>query len=258
MRHNRQCLSFITVKVWLLTVLCVMVQLSAAFAQDKPVDGIVFDKDSKERIAKVSILNTRSGGTNYDNLKAEFKITARTGDVLIFAKTGYANDTVKVGTDASLIIYLKRTSIELKEVSIKEAITPQQKLFNTKRDFTKIYGTMSDKDLLTTGGNGGGAGLSIDALYNMFSFSGRNATRLRATIDRDYRENVIDYRFTHTLVANVTGLEEPKLTDFMMKYRPGYYFVLTANDYDFIRFIRTNYTRYLRNPDAYTLPPLRP
>lgn len=253
-----RCFSFIpSMKFWVIAIFFAA-QISAVFAQERPLDGIVFDKDSKERIAKVNIYNLRDGASAYDNLKAEFRIKALTGDILIFSKTGYINDTVAVSADNTLIVYLKRSTIQLKEVSINETVTPQQQLARTKRDYSKVYGTMSNKDLLTTGGGGGGAGLSIDALYNMLSFSGRNATRLRATIDRDYRENVIDYRFTHALVARITGLEEPKLTDFMMKYRPGYYIVLYDNDYDFIRYIRTNYKRYLRNPSAYTLPPLKP
>jgi co-chaperonin GroES (HSP10) len=110
MPHTRQFFSFSpAMKFWVLTILCA-VQLSGALAQDKPVEGIVFDKDSKERIAKVSVLNVRNSSTMYDNLKAEFKIMARVGDILIFSKTGYLNDTLKVGTDASIIVYLKRPS----------------------------------------------------------------------------------------------------------------------------------------------------
>ena len=34
--------------------------------------------------------------------------------------------------------------------------------------------------------------------------------------------------------------------------------MLGANDYDLIKYINTNYKRYLRNPNAYSLQPLRP
>jgi hypothetical protein len=42
----------------------------------------------------------------------------------------------------------------------------------------------------------------------------------------------------------------------MFKYRPGYYTVITANQYEFIATIRANLKRYLRNPKAFALPPL--
>jgi hypothetical protein len=93
-------------------------------------------------------------------------------------------------------------------------------------------------------------------LWNAISRSGRNAKHLRERIDQDYHQDVIDYRFNRTLVANITRLKDKKLTDFMQKYRPGYFFVLNATDYEFITSIKTNYKRYIRNPKAYMLAPL--
>ncbi|WP_448701821.1 hypothetical protein ACFGVR_06170 [Mucilaginibacter sp. AW1-3] len=242
------------IKLWAIALLCA-VQVTAAFAQDKTIDGIVFDNNSKERIARVNIVNTRSRESYYNNLKAEFKIKALAGDVLVFSKTGYFNDTVTVKNETTLVIYLRPSSVQLKEVTIRSLVTPLDQLNQTRRDYTKVYGHLSRKDLLSSI-SGQGAGLSIDALWNMVSREGRNATRLRATIDRDYRENVIDYRFNRTLVSTVTGLDGTKLTDFMFKYRPPYYLVLNANDYDFIKYIRASYKRYVRNPAAFSLQPL--
>ncbi|OCX50691.1 hypothetical protein BEL04_22450 [Mucilaginibacter sp. PPCGB 2223] len=241
-------------KVWAIIVLCA-VQVTAAFAQDKTIDGIVFDNNSKERIARVNIVNTRTAESYYNNLKAEFKVKARSGDVLIFSKTGYFNDTVTLKNEATLVIYLKPSSVQLREVSIRSLVTPLDQYNRTKKDYTKIYGHIADKGLLSSI-SGQGAGLSIDALWNMVSKEGRNATHLRAIIDRDYRENVIDYRFNRTLVGSITGLDDVKLTDFMFKYRPSYYIVTSTNDYDFIKYIRTSYKRYLRNPEAFSLQPL--
>jgi len=142
-------------------------------------------------------------------------------------------------------------------VNVRDTIlTPEQQLANTKRDYNKIYGPLGDKDLLSVGPDG--AGLSIDALYNLISRSGRNAAHLRDLIQQDYNQNVIDYRFSRTLVARVTGLKDKQLTDFMQKYRPGYFFVTTATDYEFISSIKANLKRYLRRPNAYALPKLTP
>ncbi len=101
-----------------------------------------------------------------------------------------------------------------------------------------------------------GVGVGIDALWNMFSREGKDAAKLRAGVERDYKQDVIDYRFNKTLVSRTTGLKDKKLVDFMQKYRPGYYFVLNATDYEFISSIKTNYKRYLRNPQARAVAPL--
>jgi hypothetical protein len=254
MTKTRQAFSFsVAIKLWLLIFLS---GLSVrAMAQEKSVAGIVFDKSSDERIAIVNVLNVVTGVSAYNNLKGEFTLNARPGDVLIFTKQDYHSDTIRVQNYTPIAIYMIPIATQLKEVNIKDTLlNPEARLEATKRDYTKVYGTLAERDLLNVGP--GGAGLSIDALYNIFSRSGRNAERLRGVIQRDYYQNVIDYRFNRTLVNRITGLKDTQLTDFMQKYRPGYYFVISASDYDFIISIRNNYKRYLRRPKAYALPAL--
>jgi len=227
------------------------------FAQEKSLTGIVFDHNSKERIAQVNIVNLATGKSIYVNLKAEFIIDAHVGDKLVFTKLNYRPDTVTVQNYTPLAVYIQPLSIQLKEVTIHDTLaTPEQKLDAIKRDYPNIYGHIANTDLLSIGADGAGVGLSIDGLYNMFSRSGRNAAHLRDNIQQDYYQNVIDYRFNKTLVGHVTGLKDAQLADFMQKYRPGYYTVITASDYEFISYIKANLRRYLRRPKLYTLPPL--
>lgn len=218
-----------------------------AFSQEKLVEGLVFSQDTKERIAKVSVRNLRNAQLAYNNLKAEFKIAAQPGDVLVFSKQGYFNDTVKVLKTNVLAVYLKPSSIMLKEVNIKDTLlSPQRKFAQTQRDYSKIYGSLSNRSLLTMA-PGVGAGISIDAIWNMISRSGRNAAHLKELIERDYRQDVVDYRFSKTFVKQTTGLDDPQLTEFMTRFRPSYYLITTLNDYDFIIFVKANAKRFLRS-----------
>jgi len=226
------------------------------FSQEKPITGIVFDKENNERIASVNIRNLTGGNSIYNNLKGEFKINAREGDLLVFSKQQYTPDTVKVPKSSPIAVYIVRFAIQLKEVTVHDSLLdPDKKLEAIKNDFTKIYGSLGYRDFLSFS-PGGGAGLSIDALYNSLSRSGRNAESLRQLIERDYEQNVIDYRFNRTFVGNITGLKDEKLTWFMLRYRPGYYTSKNFSDYEFISMIRVNLRRYLRNPRPYTVPPL--
>jgi hypothetical protein len=229
----------------------------AALAQQKQVTGIVFDKNSKARVAKVNVQNVTSGKSVYNNFQGEFSINAGIGDVLIFSKADHYSDTLTVKNYSALAIYMRPKAIELALVTIRDSfITPEKRLANTQREYSKIYGSAYNSDLLTVGS--GGVGFGIDALYDAFSKSGRNAEKLRGLIDAEYRQNIIDYRFNKAFVQRITHLVEPKLTDFMQKYRPGYYLVTTAGEYEFIDYIRKNLKRYLRRPSAYELPPLPP
>lgn len=241
-------------------ILLFQISVLTVFAQDKPVQGIVFDKQTNQRINRVYIYNLRTGEGIYNNTKAEFKATAREGDVLVSALQGYAVDTVVVGKQNTVLIYLQRNLIQLQEVVVRDSLnTPRDQLEKTKEEYNIAYKRGTVGNLISTGGNAGGAGagLSIDALYSLLSREGRNARQLQKIIERDYRDAMIDYRFTNTLITSVTGLGGDKLRDFKRQYKPGYYFILEANDYDLIQYIRNSYQAYLQNPAALRLPPLK-
>jgi len=249
-------LSFGAVMKWGLFFFLMMICIKG-FSQQSTVAGIVYNKNSRDRVAAVDIRNITTGISEYNTLKGEFKISAAGGDVLVFSKQGYFADTVKIIDNQALAVYLSPMAIQLMEVTVHDSVlSPEARLLATKREYSKVYGSLAYGDFLTTPSNGG-AGLSIDALWNSLSRSGRNAKKLRETIDNDYKQNVIDSRFNRTFVSNITKLKGQRLTDFMARYRPGYYTILTTTDYDLIMMIRANLKRFLRNPRTYsTLPPL--
>ena len=228
-------------------------------AQDKPIQGIVFDTDSKQRLTRVYIFNTRSGEGFYNTTKGEFKTNVREGDVLVAALQGYGVDTVSVRSESTILFYLKRNIIQLQEVVVKDSLgSPEDRLKAKIEEYNSAYSKGAVGDVFSVGGSngGGGAGLGIDALYSLLSRQGRNARLLQKIIERDYREAIIEYRFTKTLINRVTGLNGAKLIDFKQQYKPGYYFILEANDYELIEYIKKSYTFYLENPAAYRLQPL--
>jgi len=252
---NGRTFSFgVTMKFWLSFFFGIIAV--GAFAQQKAISGIVFNKDTKDRIASVNVRNLTTGIYNYNSLTGEFKINARIGDRLVFTRQYYYPDTIKIQSDTALAVYMRRMAIQLNEVTIRDSLlNPEKRLAVTKKAYSKVYGSLAYDDLLSTA-PGGGAGVSIDALYNLFSNEGRNAGRLREIIENDYRQNVIDYRFNKAFVGGITGLKDYQLADFMQKYRPGYYLTKNSSDYEFIASIKANLKRYLRNPRIYTLPPL--
>lgn len=230
-----------------------------SFAQETSVSGIIFDAESKDRLSRVHILNTRTGANTYNNINGVFNIEARPGDNLVFSQVEHFSDTVPIKSYTPIAVYLKRIAIQLKQVTIYDTINdPLTRLANKKRDYSKIYGSIAYNDLLSVNPStaGIGVGLSIDALYNAWSRAGKNAAHLRETIDNDYRQDVIDYRFNKALVARITGLKGSRLTDFMRRYRPGYFFLTNASEYEFITAIKANLKRFLRNPGANAIAPL--
>ena len=244
-----------------LSVILLTLTSFGVFAQDIQIQGLVFDRDSKQRLTRVYIYNLRTNKGIFNNTKGEFKTTVRKGDTLIAALEGYSVDTATVQNQTTILFYLRRTSIRLKEVNVTDTVkSPQKQLEETKKEYKGIYRRGNSDDIFTTGGPDGlgGAGLSIDALYSLLSKEGKNARYLQQIIERDYQQSIINYRFTKTLVTNTTGLTGEKLEDFMNQYRPSYYFILEANDYSLIKYIKDSYQQYLKNPAANRLPPLVP
>jgi hypothetical protein len=228
---------------------------SSMFAQDETVNGFVIDKESKQRLAKVYIYNSRNDEGTYNTTKGEFTVKANPGDTLFAALQGYALDTIVVKGQKSVYFQLQSLGINLKEVSIvgKER-APKDRYNQSLKEYKYALDKGSSKDLLNLGQ--GGVGLGIDAIYNLLSREGKNARHLQKILERDYREAIIDYRYRPDYVKRVLQLNEEQLKDFMQQYRPTYQFVLSASDYAFVVFLKNNYSSYQRNPAAFRLPDL--
>lgn len=224
-------------------------------AQIKQVQGLVIDKETKQRLAKVYIYNTRTDEGIINNTKGEFTANAMPGDILVAALAGYGVDTIIYKGQSAIYFQLKSIGIRLRDVSItSKMLSPQQQYQKKLQEYHYALIKGSSKDLLNLGN--GGVGLGIDAIYNLLSKQGKNARHLQEILERDYREAIIDYRFNPILVAKTLGITDYELVDFMQQYRPSYQFVLSANDYAFTLFIRNAYQPYKRNPKAYRLEPL--
>ncbi len=226
---------------------------STAYVQAQ-IEGIVYDAQTGQRVSKTYVYNTANDEGAYNNLKGEFRLTAKPGDVLIAAAEGYYPDTLVVPPAKTVYFRLERSSIWLKEVSVMGPRNPARDLEQKKRDYRTAYRKGTPGSLLSTGPTG--AGLSIDALYALISREGRNARFLQEIIERDYRNAVIDYRYTKTLVKSVTGIDDKYLEDFMFQYRPSYYFVLSVSDYNLAYYIKQSFQRYRRDPAAHRVPRL--
>lgn len=234
--------------VGLLVSLCV----GYAVAQT-PIQGIVFDTQTKQRISQVYVYNTANDEGGYNNTRGEFTIHASPGDILIAAAKGYHADTLVVSEKTIVLFHMERSTRWIDEVSVVARRSPEERLLANKREYSTAYSKGDAGSIFSVAPTG--AGVSIDALYRLISREGKNSRRLQEIIEHDYRETVIDYRFTPDLVSSVTGLRGETLIDFMRQYRPSYFFVLSANDYNLAFYIRSSLVRYRQNPAALRLPP---
>lgn len=238
-------------KILNLLLLCT---ISLPLLAQHKVEGIVFDRDTKQRIAQVRIHNTFSGQTTFNNSRGEFEINVSRGDVLVAIKEGFHNDTIRVSDEKVLLFYMKRATIFISEVTVVARRSPEEILNQAKRDYSKAFGLAQPGSAFSVGPTG--AGLNINTIYNLLSKEGKNARRLTAIIEEEYRQNIIDSKFTPDLVSNTTGLTDTLLRKFIERFRPSYYFVVAASDYQITEYIKSKYELFKLSPNLRHLPRL--
>jgi len=227
------------------------------FAQQEPLAGLVFDKDTKQRLSRVNITNLRTNQSVYNNSKGEFSIAAKTGDILVSRLSNYKTDTLKITNQNALVIYLQRLAIPLPEVLFKDSVLQAKaKYEEAKKAFNQAVRLGNDKDILNI--SNGNVGLGIDALWSAFSKEGKNARRLMEIMERDYQNNMVDQIFSKDLVSRVTGLKGDELLLFMLNFRPSYNFVMQANEYMLVSFIKQAYMRFKMTPNFQDLSSFKP
>lgn len=224
-----------------------------AIAQKK-IEGIVSDFHTKQRISKVTIRNVRTNEEVYNNTKGEFSILAEKGDALIAISREYFPDTVVVSMSPVILFHLKRESIYIDEVSVVAKKDPDEILKKAKTDYEKAFRLSESGDLFSVGQNG--AGLSINSIYSLFSREARNAKRLKKLIENDYKDNVIEYKFSTQLVSRTTGLTGDELDKFRRIFKPSYFFIISCTQYELTNYIKDCYQKYQKNPSRYFIEPL--
>lgn len=224
------------------------------FGQEN-VQGMVLDKDSRQRIARVLLTNKSTGASIYNNSKGEFDLAIKSGDVIIASKENYYSDTTVYEGAKAIIITLKRKTIMIDPVTVVGRVSPEEVLAKRKIEYNRAYRLADPGDFVSIGPNG--AGLSIDAVYNYFSREGKNARRLTRYFQKEYEDNYIDIIFTRELVRTVTGLEGEALDNFMIRYRPSYDFVLSATRYQMVNYIKSKYEFFKHIPYIKPLPDLK-
>lgn len=223
------------------------------FAQQS-IEGIVFDRQTKQRVGRVLIHNNSQNQKFFNNSRGEFSINVNLGDELILNKESYYPDTIRYNGEKILVLYLNRASILIDPVTVVARKTPEEILNERRNDYNKAFRLADPGSLISVGNTG--AGLSIGAVYNYFSREGKNARRLTQYFQKEYEENVVDIRFTKELVRTTTGLEGEALDNFLVRYRPSYQFVMMANHYQMISYIKSKYEFFKFVPYIKPLPDL--
>lgn len=230
-----------TVKRRILFVLLISLIASQSNGQKLwSVYGKVLNSQNQRPLSSLTVTNQRTEHVVVTNKSGDFFIRAAEGDSLIIKGIGFGETAIywdkAVGHPT---IGLEQQAIALEEVVVRdkrsETIEREIKAFlENPRNAQSMKRDIVGNLVKTTaaGGLGGGAGLSIDALYDLWSKEGKSKRKAAELEYQDLRRFYIELRHNKGKVATITNLKDPDLTEFMEYCRLGDEFILNASDYD--------------------------
>jgi hypothetical protein len=218
------------------------------------VKGTVFDSSRHYTIEAVSVMSSAGKITTTDSL-GQYRIEVGEKDSIWFSFLGrptpkYA--VLKIADirqfDISLNISLLTRGNVLPEVRIRTRIYKEDSLQNRK-EYAKVFNYRKPNLESMTSVNATGAGIDVQELIRAFQFrKNRSMERFRERLLEEEREKFINHRFNKPLVRRLTGLDGASLDQFMLRYRPGFDFILNSSEYDFQYYIKKAGEAFLSGP----------
>lgn len=209
----------------------------SGFSQEKSVYGKVIDSSTKKGISTLNVLNKSSNQIVATNETGDFYIRAIAGDSIIITSFGYNRKGILWdGKDRNPVFEVKLQPFMLQELVVKD-----KKLSDLHKEIQDFLANPNDskairneilKSMLNTNTSQPGIGISIDALYNMFSKEGKMNRKLADMQFQDAKSFYADLKYNKQVVAQVTHLQEEDLDDFMVFCKPTQEFILNATDYE--------------------------
>ena len=233
-------------------LLLVVFIIVSGFCYGQQIKGKVLDKVTKLPVngAVVSIGNR----IVLTNILGDFSIAASGNDSLKITYFTYKPFRLLVtNTMETLRIELEPAKIVLNEVVIhsnrereykKDSAYNRQfyaKQFNYKGP--RVIDAFVGKPLKNPGEL-----LSIDVatLIRALTKKSTRAYKFNKLLLRDEKTDYINQKFSHGLVARVTGLKGDTLSAFVVQYRPTYAFAHKATDYEMELYIKDCYGKFLK------------
>jgi CarboxypepD_reg-like domain len=215
-----------------------LLALDAAAQKNRTLYGKVIDEGSQQPINSVTIINKRTKQRAVSNSKGDFFIWAAPNDSINVIAVGYKNNGILWdGKSNQPTITMKLEAIALQEVIIRE-----KRIENLEKEIKDFldnpYGSKEVRQeimrsmLSTQNLSQPGIGISIDALYDMFSKEGKARQKVADLKMEEARKFYVSLRYNKKLVGHITGLKDTELNDFMNFCSLNDDFVLRATDYD--------------------------
>jgi hypothetical protein len=248
-------------------IVCMLLMLVGQFAISNEIKVRTFkilNSNDSIPVPFVHVINYTTGNIVTSDFDGLAKISASSGDTLLFSCIGYFffKKELANGITLSDTIFLKPRTRDLDPVVIIPYKTYEEfktafinlKLPETRLDILKrnlrtesiVAGKKAHEDGCgdyiqnPDGTFGGGASFSLN--FPTKEDIQRKKLALIAPIEKE--QSVIDQKFNHSLVKDITGLQEPELSDFILYCDFTHEFLYYSSEYTIVMAIKTNLFEY--------------
>jgi len=235
---------------WLITkflTVCFLFLLQQQASAQVRIKGTVYEETGFIPLRSVSVISSTGKGTLSDSA-GHYSLLMYENDSLWFSYLGKETQRFILAdiTDPNnFTIALKINVPVLMEVKVK---TPDHRLdsIQNRTDYAKVFnykkptfGSVVEAISIT------GIVIDIDELIRVFQYRKKKMMLgFQNRLIEEEHQKFISYRFTKSLVREITGLKEDILDSFMIRYRPTYSFVAIASDYSLRKYTKDMYESY--------------
>ncbi len=240
--------------VFLIYLLLVCCHVDFAFSQisylaTKKITGKLIDNETGKGIPFVHVLNESLQISVISDTSGRFVIRGKTGDTLVFSILGYLGKYIVLNekdTGKDLVTKLVPRTYDIAEVKVFGYTTYSQ----FKQGFRDLQLPETQTDRLRESLNRIALEIGKEARYQLAmekATQGGNLIsvpilspeeiqrlKLKQIIKEEKIQAEIDKKFNRQIVAEVTGLKDKDLDDFMLFCKLDRQFLLDANQYDIL------------------------
>ena len=211
------------------------------------LEGMILDKDRKNAVSGVTIVNKHSGLVAFADTGGYYSLSATAGDTLIFSHTAYQSVieimTFTIGNKYKTIL-MQQEEYQLKEATVSGMTKYQQDSASRHilydRELNKV---LVPKPKFVGLGCAGCFGWLADKITG----NSKKPKRFRKQFAADDESRFIDSRYTPELITLLTGIKDiDSIAAFINKYPMEYEFARAASDLEIKAWIRNNYKQYLQ------------
>ena len=224
-----------SIKIFLLLICCI--NSSIASRAQFLLGGTVYDSSKINMVEGVRVVSTGGLYTVTDSM-GNYHLTVNEKDSVyfVFRNKPTQKFSIKSVTDPNHFDISLRVTVKGKYSTLKEVVVHSKSYRLDSMENRQTYADVFDyrKPGLSPTISDGVAGADLDELINIFRFKrNKRLHKFQLRLEEQEREKYVSYRFNRILVSRITQLQGNLLDSFMVRYRPGYEFVSTADQITF-------------------------